>query len=566
MLKKLVLVLQIFNSCSLISCVDFVPEYLQHLSLQVQTPKGTLQGSVKRTKDQGVQYFSFQGIPYALPPIGDLRFKDPVPFKGWEGVLDASKENLPSCIQILPTMFGGTRESEDCLFLSIFSPTHSLNSIDRPLMPVMVWIHGGGFLVGNPDVEYYGPDYFMEHKIVLVQISYRLSSLGFLSTEDMESPGNYGLKDQHIAFRWIKENIEYFGGDPNEVTIFGESAGAASVQYHMLNLENKGLFHRAISQSGSSLCMWSYQRHPRSVAFDFGAAVGIKTKNSKELMEKLRRVPVEIIKAATMRTMVLHSLSFINGMVFGPSIEPWHDHAFLTNKTHQLLLEGKFIKVPHIVGFNSEETSMAKQGLSLANPLLQIINFDRSVMVPADMNAGENTEECGKEIWKFYTSNSKPRSEQYIDFVNDGYFFRPIIESARLIGRETPTYLYIFAYEGLIGRNAMGCRDVGDYRGVSHAEEMTYIFSRNDLPTPTLSDNTTIARMLRMWTNFARTGNPTPVADPLLEDIRWPAVDESLNYLEINKNLIPKAHIKEDMVKFWRETYYEYGHPPFDTY
>ncbi|VEN50797.1 unnamed protein product [Callosobruchus maculatus] len=255
MFKKLVLVLEIFNLCSLISCVDFVPDYFQHLSLQVQTPKGTIQGSVKRTKDQGVQYFSFQGIPYALPPIGDLRFKDPVPFKGWEGVLDASKENLPSCIQILPTMFGGTRESEDCLFLSIFTPAHSLNSIDRPLMPVMVWIHGGGFLVGNPDIEYYGPDYFMEHNIVLVQISYRLSSFGFLSTEDMESPGNYGLKDQHIAFRWIKENIEYFGGDPNEVTIFGESAGAASVQYHMLNPENKGLFHRAISQSGSSLCM-----------------------------------------------------------------------------------------------------------------------------------------------------------------------------------------------------------------------------------------------------------------------------------------------------------------------
>lgn len=184
----------------------------------INTTYGQVQGA---TFSCGLlcDYFSFRGIPYAAPPTGDRRFRAPIDPAPWSGVRDAS-EHGPSCPSgsfLSPTV------DEDCLFLNVH--TRSLGNN----LPVMFWIHGGSFSGGNGNAWTYGPDHLIDDGVVLVTINYRLGALGFLSTEDSNAPGNYGMKDMIQALKWVRNNIRAFGGDPDNVTIFGESAGGAAV-------------------------------------------------------------------------------------------------------------------------------------------------------------------------------------------------------------------------------------------------------------------------------------------------------------------------------------------------
>lgn len=181
-------------------------------------------------------------------------------------------------------------------------------------MPVLVWIYGGAFLFGNSSSKVYGIDKLIEKDIVVVTFNYRvgmfgkflemapikdssrINILGFLSTEDVASPGNYGLKDQSLVLKWVQQNINAFGGETNLVTIFGQSAGSVSVFYHMISPTSKGLFQRAIAGSGSPLCMWSYTKNARDIAFDVALAAGIKSKNTKDIVNQLRKMDIESLK------------------------------------------------------------------------------------------------------------------------------------------------------------------------------------------------------------------------------------------------------------------------------
>lgn len=189
-------------------------------NLVINTQGGQVQGIEERAGLTGVRYFSWKGIPYAEPPVGNLRFRESVPHRGWSGIRDAGQHGS-SC----PS--GGRREdytgNEDCLFLNVYSTS----IIDR--RPVMVWIHGGSFTGGSGDDSTYGPDHLIGEDIVVVTINYRLGVLGFLSTGDRHAPGNYAMKDMLLALRWVQNNILNFGGDPNNVTIFGESAGGVAI-------------------------------------------------------------------------------------------------------------------------------------------------------------------------------------------------------------------------------------------------------------------------------------------------------------------------------------------------
>lgn len=172
-------------------------------------------------------YFAFRGIPYAEPPVGALRWRNPVPHRGWTGVRDASQhgEHCPHN-GWFGLDIGGV---EDCLFLNVNTPALTGSR------PVMVWIHGGSFSSGSGDSWVYGPDFFVNENVVLVTINYRLGILGFLGTADGASQGNYGLKDMVEALRWVRTNIASFGGNPNQVTIFGESAGSVAVSIQLFS-------------------------------------------------------------------------------------------------------------------------------------------------------------------------------------------------------------------------------------------------------------------------------------------------------------------------------------------
>jgi len=252
---------------------------------------GKLRGTIDVARDGKTSFFQFLGVPYAAPPVGELRFRPPAPPQAWEGVRYAGNTG-PSCLQRPYQVPGTILGKEDCLYLNVFS--RSLDTEAKK--PVIVWIHGGSFTWGSGSAV--KGTYMMEEDVVLVVIQYRLGPFGWLTTEDKTSPGNYGLHDQLAALRWIQDNIEYFGGDPNLVTISGLSAGGASVNYLMLSPNSDGLFHRAISMSGSALCWWANIPNQGRTAVRLGEAMGCPVDNSEDLVECLRQKPaMEIMEA-----------------------------------------------------------------------------------------------------------------------------------------------------------------------------------------------------------------------------------------------------------------------------
>lgn len=174
----------------------------------------------------------------------------------------SAKEHGPICYQTDNIFNFSTSGSEDCLYLNVYTPS----ILPLILLPVMIFIHGGSFKSGSGNEEIYGPDFLVKNEVILVTINYRLGVFGFLSLQSKNIPGNAGMKDQVAALKWVKSNIENFGGDPNNITIFGESAGAASVSFHLISPLTKGLFKRAIIQSGSANCWWAQALEPRERA------------------------------------------------------------------------------------------------------------------------------------------------------------------------------------------------------------------------------------------------------------------------------------------------------------
>ncbi|CAH1237234.1 unnamed protein product [Diabrotica balteata] len=253
----------------------------------VQLAEGKISGGT-RTDLNGEKFHSFLCIPYGKAPIGELRFKAPLPVEPWEGVKEVITEDKIAFQKniLLNTYIG----QEDCLSLHVF--TRKLPSEETKLKPVMVFIHGGGFVQGSHETTTYGPEHLMTEDIVLVTITYRLGLLGFLSLKDesLDVPGNAGLKDQVLALKWIQRNIKNFNGDSNNVTIFGESAGGASVEYLLLSPSTKGLFHKAIVQSGSTLNPWALTNFPLT---EFAKFHGKASMTEKELLKSLRDAPVQ---------------------------------------------------------------------------------------------------------------------------------------------------------------------------------------------------------------------------------------------------------------------------------
>lgn len=190
--------------------------------------------------------------------------------------------------------------SEDCLYINVYTPP--VDEVKSKKLPVMVWFHGGGWECGSGISEYYGPDHLLEKDIVYVSGNFRLGPLGFLSTETLDCPGNNGMKDQVEILKWVKENIARFGGDPDNVTIFGESAGGASVTYHMMSKLSKGLFHKGIAQSGTYHNPWAQPAHKGVAAKRaFKLAKLLHCENSesnwKRMLDCMRKLPADAVTA-----------------------------------------------------------------------------------------------------------------------------------------------------------------------------------------------------------------------------------------------------------------------------
>ena len=289
----------------------------------------------------------FLGVPFAAPPTGELRFKAPQPPKEWKPKVYSAKTHGSVCLQ--PKLFENLIEpftsnftfSEDCLYLDIYSPNISLS------LPVMVYIHGGGYLIGTAIT--FPSDILALQGVVVVIIQYRLGPFGFLTTGDSAAPGNYGMLDQVEALKWINENIMNFGGNPNKVTIFGESADGSSVSLHLLSPLSRDLFHQAIAESGVDLSSFAVQ--PTSVGLPV----------ARELAQKLN------CGASDHNTMVscIHNkrasdiqkasesikFDFSNYLYWAPVVDKY----FLLDTPQSLRKKKDFKQVPLIIAFTSHE-------------------------------------------------------------------------------------------------------------------------------------------------------------------------------------------------------------------
>lgn len=288
----------------------------EDLTLKIST--GQIKG--KSVPFRGSNVYQFLGIPFAEPPLDDLRFKKPVAKKPWDNILLVDKWG-PHCIQPdFPGFNDGYTFDEDCLVLNVFVTQSTFNGVksnSKKPRPVMVWIHGGGFAFGSANVDFYdGTPLTAMNDIVFVSINYRLGAFGFLHLPESGIQGNFGLWDQLLALRWVKDNIHYFGGDPDQVTIFGESAGSMSVSALIVSPQTRGLFRNAVMQSGSiyDMHLWS------------------NSKTSDALLEKLNCSSVDD-KVTCLRSVEAADFNLLAGFLYWPII----GDEFLPSKPQELM-------------------------------------------------------------------------------------------------------------------------------------------------------------------------------------------------------------------------------------
>ncbi|CAH1106188.1 unnamed protein product [Psylliodes chrysocephalus] len=528
-------------------------------SILVQTSNGVVKGSYgqRSTGDRKLLYW-FRGIPFAEPPVGDLRFEAPVAKKNWTGILDVRKKQ-PVCVQGANPPVG----SEDCLYLKVYTdkkPNPKNN------LPVLVWIYGGAFFAGSADFDDHSPDYLLDQDVIIVAIHYRVGLLGFLSLGDTVAPGNNGIRDQIMALKWIKKNIKNFGGDPDNITIFGQSAGAASVAYLLQIEETKGLFSKAILNSGSSLSTWALAKRTPQVTKAIAKKLKISTKSSKQILAGLKKINIEELQNVANSKMAseLIAKNPLQGIAFAPVAEPDHKSAVINGRSHERLSNGQFHHVPILMGYTSLEGYFDSLP-ALIRLWLAKFDLNQSLLVPEDLNArGLITRLLLGIRIKYKYFGIAPiafSSKRTMRFVADSVFERPIQEAIRLYSQKTKVYSYHFAYQGPLWGRVNRTVD-----GVGHTEDLGYLFDFGHKGSD--ADYITRNRMVQLWTNFAKTGNPTPKKEALLQHIVWPANNGSdqLKYLEINTDLKVISQPNSNKINFWRKMYKGYGRPPYDTY
>ncbi|KAJ3652282.1 hypothetical protein Zmor_018260 [Zophobas morio] len=537
----------------------------------VELPNGKILGR-QATTYTNTPYYAFQKIPYAAPPVGELRFKAPQPADSWDGVLNTTYLDA-SCYQ------GGLEsDSEDCLFVNVYTPTLPADN-ENASLPVMLFIHGGAFIEGWS--LYYQPELFIDNEVILVTINYRLGVFGFLSTGDEVVPGNNGLKDQRLAIQWTHENVHLFGGDPEQITIFGESAGSASVAYQLLDQSSEGLFRAAILESGSFLSPWAYQRNARRIAFETAGVLNSTfstSEDSNALLEFLQSVSADDLDAAARQYRESVSTPWdydvSQGVVYAPVIEVKNPDAFITKKMYGLLQAGNILKVPVIMGINSEENLLFNQDPVALQSTLEAWDNNLDLIVPNDMQITDSQQhaDMAKSIRDIYT-NGEPfgtRLGDGVRYSTDNSFSRPVTKHAELASAFTEIYFYQFSYDGLPGGISIhydGAESVG------HAEELSYLFCGSTMGCSfsdfTESDTLTSQRLIKLWTNFAKYQNPTPELSELFQNITWSKLsveDGDFLYLDINEQLEIKNHIKAEVIEKWNNLYESLNFTDFDTY
>ncbi|CAH0385515.1 unnamed protein product [Bemisia tabaci] len=527
--------------------------------IEVTLPKGKIVGRDGIKTRGGRNICSFTGIPYAEPPIYQHRFQEPVPKQPWRGILNATLHGR-QCPQKNVYSLGKKHEtvgSEDCLHLNVFTPEINAGAS----MPVMVYIHGGSYQQGSNYRYIYGPEYILDKDIVLVTINYRLAALGFLSLGDEVFPGNLGLKDQALALEWINENIKFFGGNPDLVTIFGDSAGGASTSLHMFSPLSKGLFHRAISMSGTALCPWAVI--PQPLAKDRGRAfltlLGCPTEPSTKALECLQNTPLEAIMNVQLK---FYEWLFLPLVIFGPVIEEkGRPGAFLTLNPKTARPESS---IPYIAGFSSGEGGIVASGLFTKAPhFVQDLETAPDRLLPLLLNLRGKydqraLDDISEQIKGYYFGGRQINNDtipEFIDMITDNWFMYGTLAAGVRWG--SPAYLYYYDYPSALSYNQIF--GDGSIKSVSHSDILLNLFPLTAyFPNRVLSkeENKVSSRILDLWTGFA-----SEVAWGIQEHDWQPInMENRIRFLHITQDKpIMSDNLLHDRYQFWKALDYTQG-------
>ncbi|XP_002096649.3 esterase B1 [Drosophila yakuba] len=526
---------------------------------ELTLPVGKIKG-VKRLSLYNDPYYSFEKVPFAKPPLGELRFRAPVPADPWSGILDCTHyAEKPTQRGLLTRVVEG---GEDCLYLNVYSK--QLKS-DKPL-PVMVYIYGGAFTIGEGTRELYGPDYFMAKDVVLVTLNYRVDCLGFLSLKDpsLKVPGNAGLKDQVLALKWVKQYISNFNGDDSNITVFGESAGGCSTHFMMCTNQTRGLFHKAIPMSGTVHNYWAINP-TEDFAFRLAQQNGFTGENNDaKVLEYLRGVPA--------RDLVNHSLILPehrrNGLLFafGPTVEPYVGEDCVVPKPPvEMARDAWSNDLPVMLGGTSFEGLFMYPAVSANPKALDDLRKDPLSLVPVEVrevSSEKESLEYSQRLIKAYFGDSPPSSALVMNML-DLYSYKIFWHgfnrtlNARLTYAKAPTYYYRFDFDSP-NFNFYRAKFCGDKvkTGVAHADDLSYLFRNvgSWKLEKTSAEYRTIERMIGIWTAFAATSDPNC---PEIGHLDWrPSTkDDSKRVINISSDVSIIDLPEYEKIQIWDSFY-----------
>jgi para-nitrobenzyl esterase len=484
---------------------------------RVKVEGGTLEGTVN--SDASVRIF--KGVPFAAPPVGNLRWQPPQPVQPWSGVRMADQFGA-HCVQ--GRVFGdlvarSTEMSEDCLYLTVWAPAKP----PAKRLPVYLWFYGGGFAAGSGDEARYDGEGFAKQGIVVVNANYRLGVFGFFSHPELtkeskhKASGNYGLLDQVAALRWVQKNIAAFGGDPHRVTIGGESAGSLSVSALMASPLSRDLFQQAVGESGAFFGVVG-GHGPQSLAeseklgVQFAESIGAKS------LAELRAKPADELLQAAMKKN--------NGMSFWPNVDGY----FLPKDVPSIYAEGKQSKVPLLAGWNADEIRMA---VLMAKEKPNAKTFPEQLRKQFKDRAGD-----ALKVYPASTDEEALRSAG--DLASDNFI---VFGTWKWLDMQAKTGEPVYRYEfdrTVPIPEAMKSTGLKSF-GSAHAAELEYVFNMLSSKKADWQpeDQKVADTMNRYWANFIKTGDPN---GPGLA--KWPdfAKTHEVMHLNTESQALPEQH------------------------
>ncbi|CAH1801283.1 unnamed protein product [Owenia fusiformis] len=485
----------------------------------------TVRGVEEFMPNSNKPVYNFMGIPFAAPPINNLRFQPPQEIPLWTGELDGTDygDICPNAFPWLPAI------SENCLFLNVWTPSTSQNSN----MAVMVWMAGGGLQFGDGDI-YEGTELAALEDVVVVTFNFRVGVLGFLTMGDSNAPGNVGILDQRMAFQWVQRHIQSFGGNPDAVTIFGESAGAMSVSYHLVSPMSRGLYLRAIGQSGVSTSCGTMCVVPTEVAvnrsFVIAQSVGCPQRDSAGVIACLRNLDWEDIED--------HSFEYLPG--------PYMDGTFFTDFPLSTYSTGEFNRVDYLLGFNHDEGYMALGDLEPNREnIAALIRDNLAATYPENLDA---IHQACMDVYVDYDSmvTDEDYERAYSYLLGDRGFAGPSHDVARKHSIHARTFLYLFNHRPQ-------WLDLPAWVTAVHASDIPYVFGEpftDSLLEFNEAGRALSRQMMTYWANFAKTGDPNGNGLPV-----WPQVNcSSSHHMELVENPRAGERFQTARMTLWMDT------------